>query len=64
MKKKMILFIIISFMVGYLAGQHKINDNYLDMTKVVEWDDTSTGLMLYTNDGSGYYFEKNINVMK
>ena len=33
-------------------------ENYLDMETVVDFDATKTGLMLYTQDGSGYYWER------
>lgn len=33
-------------------------ENYLDMETVVDFDATETGLMLYTQDGSGYYWER------
>lgn len=33
-------------------------ENYLNMETVVDFDATETGLMLYTSDGSGYYWER------
>lgn len=33
-------------------------ENYLNMETVVDFDATETGLMLYTQDGSGYYWER------
>lgn len=33
-------------------------ENYLDMETVVDFNATETGLMLYTSDGSGYYWER------
>lgn len=33
-------------------------ENYLDMETIVDFDATETGLMLYTQDGSGYYWER------
>ena len=34
------------------------NENYLNMENVVDFNATETGLMLYTQDGSGYYWER------
>lgn len=36
-------------------------ENYLDMETVVDFAATETGLMLYTQDGSGYYWEREGN---
>lgn len=36
-------------------------EKYLDMETIVDFDATETGLMLYTQDGSGYYWERNAN---
>ena len=33
-------------------------ENYLDMRTVTDFEATETGLMLYTQDGSGYYWER------
>lgn len=33
-------------------------ENYLNMENVVDFNATETGLMLYTQDGSGYYWER------
>ena len=33
-------------------------ENYLDMETIVDFDATETGLMLYTQDGFGYYWER------
>ena len=34
------------------------SENYLNMNAVVDFDATETGLMLYTANGDGYYWEK------
>lgn len=34
-------------------------ENYLNMESITDFDVTETGLMLYTQDGSGYYWERN-----
>lgn len=33
------------------------NDRYVDMDTVTGYSGTDTGLMIYTNDGCGYYLE-------
>ncbi len=33
------------------------NDRYVDMDTVTGYSSTDTGLMIYTNDGCGYYLE-------
>lgn len=33
-------------------------ENYINMETVTDFDATETGLMLYTQDGSGYYWER------
>lgn len=32
--------------------------HYVDMRKVTDVTQTETGVMLYTSDGSGYYWER------
>lgn len=34
------------------------NPNYLDMSSVTDFRSTDTGIMLYTEDGNGYYWER------
>ena len=34
------------------------NPNYLDMSTVTDYQATDTGLMLYTEDGTGWYWER------
>lgn len=36
-------------------------EKYINMETVVDFDATETGLMLYTSDGSGYYWEREAN---
>lgn len=65
--------IIISFMCGKVAQttnnqelpenyidteSDEFFNNYIDMREVVDFEATETGVMLYTNDGSGYYWER------
>ena len=42
---------------GY--AQH-FDDNYIDMDTVIRSDVAEYGLMLYLNDGSGYYWERQV----
>ena len=34
-------------------------ENYVNMESITDFKATETGLMLYTQDGSGYYWERN-----
>ena len=36
------------------------DDNYIDMDTVISFDITEYGLMLYLNDGNGYYWERQV----
>ena len=38
-------------------GYVQYDDNYIDMTTVIGFNDTEYGLMLYFSDGTGYYWE-------
>lgn len=63
-----IVLIIISFMCVKAANVQEMPDNYInteskeffnnyiDMRKVVDFEATETGIVLYTSDGSGYYW--------
>lgn len=60
MRKDIITMIAISvsLFLGVLIGT-KINTNdSLNLNTVVDFEATEDGLMLYTQDGSGYYLEK------
>lgn len=49
---------IMSMILGFLIGVSCYdNENYLNMTAVVDYDATENGLHLYTDDGNGYYLE-------
>ena len=50
----MILISIVSF----IGGTKTNTENHLNMETVIDFETTETGLMLYTNDGNGYYLEK------
>lgn len=64
MKKKILMIVavilvgIILFICGFIGGTHTNTKDHLNMNTVVGFDATESGLMLYTEDGSGYYFEK------
>ena len=36
----------------------ELNQDIIDMNDVVDFETTETGIMLYTSDGSGYYWER------
>ena len=62
MAKKIIGYIMLTAAISvaaFLLGKNCPNkENFLDMQTVVDFDATETGLMLYTQDGSGYYWER------
>lgn len=60
MKKKITYLIITAVisMAAFLVGKSMPDANrYLDMESVTDYVGTETGLILYTEDGSGYYWE-------
>lgn len=52
--------IIITAMTTALitASIFMYNPNYLHMSSVADFQATDTGIMLYTADGSGWYWER------
>lgn len=44
--------------VSFIGGTKTNTENHLNMETVIDFEATETGLMLYTNDGNGYYLEK------
>ena len=60
--KKKIAYIILTLALtasAFLLGKSVPNkENYLNMETVTDFKATETGLMLYTQDGSGYYWER------
>lgn len=64
MKKKVLTIIaaltigVISFIGGFVCGTQTNTEHHLNMNTVAGFDVTESGLMLYTNDGNGYYLEK------
>lgn len=61
MKKKIAYLIITAVisMAAFLVGKSMPDANrYLDMESVTDYIGTETGLILYTENGSGYYWER------
>ena len=62
MTKKIIGYIMLTAAISvaaFLLGRNfPSRENYLDMETVVDFNATETGLMFYTQDGSGYYWER------
>lgn len=60
--KKKIAYIVLTLALtasAFLLGKSMPDkENYLNMENVVDFNATETGLMLYTQDGSGYYWER------
>lgn len=63
--KKKIAYIVLTMALtasAFLLGMDLPNkENYLNMETVVDFDATETGLMLYTANGDGYYWEREGN---
>lgn len=61
MKKKIAYCIITAVisMAAFLVGRTMPDVNrYMNMETVTDFSATETGLLLYTEDGSGYYWER------
>ena len=44
---------------GYInTNSEEFQNDYINMNDVVDFKTTDSGLMLYTNDGNGYYWER------
>lgn len=60
--KKKIIYITLTMALttsAFLLGKSMPDkENYINMETVVDFDATETGLMLYTQDDSGYYWER------
>lgn len=60
--KKKITYIVLTLALttsAFLLGKSMPDkENYLNMETVTDFKATETGLMLYTQDGSGYYWER------
>ena len=60
--KKKITYITLTLALtasAFLLGKSMPNkENYINMETVTDFEATETGLMLYTQDGSGYYWER------
>lgn len=40
------------------TGSEEFQNNFIDMRKVTDYSATNTGLYIYLEDGSGYYWER------
>lgn len=62
---KKIAYIVLTLALtasAFLLGKSMPDkENYLNMETVTDFDATETGLMLYTQDGSSYYWEREGN---
>lgn len=61
MKKKFAYLCVVAVisMAAFLVGKSMPDANrYLDMESVTDYVGTETGLILYTENGSGYYWER------
>ena len=63
--KKKIAYIVLTLTLtasAFLLGKSMPDkENYINMESVVDFDATETGLMLYTANGDGYYWEREGN---
>ena len=62
---KKIVYIVLTLALtasAFLLGKSMPDkENYLNMETVVDYAATETGLMLYTANGDGYYWEREGN---
>lgn len=66
MKKAILIGAAVAIVAAVCANSEnyidtKSNDfinNYVDMRSVTDFELTETGIILYTGDGSGYYWER------
>lgn len=61
MKKKIAYIALITALTAsaFLLGKSMPDkENYINMESITDFKATETGLMLYTSDGSGYYWER------
>ena len=60
--KKKITYIVLTLALttsAFLLGKSMPDkENYINMESITDFDATKTGLMLYTQDGSGYDWER------
>lgn len=57
-KTLIIITILTVSIISFIGGTYTNTEHHLNMKTVVDFDVTELGLMLYTNDGNGYYLEK------
>ena len=61
MKKKFAYLCVVAVisMAAFFVGKSMPDANrYLDMESITDYVGTETGLILYTENGSGYYWER------
>lgn len=60
MKKKILMTILLltTSVISFIGGTKINTNNSLNLNTVNGFEATEKGLMLYTNDGNGYYLEK------
>lgn len=60
MKRKIITLItaILISVVSFICGTRTNTEHHLNLQTVIDFEATESGLMLYTNDGNGYYLER------
>lgn len=63
--KKKIIYIALTLALttsAFLLGKSMHDkENYINMESITDFDATETGLMLYTANGDGYYWEREGN---
>lgn len=60
MKNKIltVITVLVISVVSFICGTQTNTEHHLNLKTVVGFDATESGLMLYTNDGNGYYLER------
>ena len=60
MKRKTLLAAIMLSIsiISFIAGTQTNTENHLNMKTITDYTVSEDGIMLYINDGSGYWIEK------
>lgn len=60
MKKKIliVLTMVAISIVSFIGGTKTNTNDNINMNTVIDFEATDKGLMLYTEDGCGYYWER------
>lgn len=62
MKRTILTVIVTAIITAAVTTSYiRCKSNYLNMDSLISFDATETGLILYMEDGNGYYWERGNN---